>query len=146
MSTAVVTEPFTALPEGGVTTVRSGKYGPYQQVKREAETRWVLNPAQEGVPQVVVDLTTHHDPDGKYFRTSVTWATVESSDGYSTWCWGSDHAMVQVARTPVARYSVKALEAEHQMALSTVALRFEHFARVFNEAAERNGLTTPEEN
>lgn len=139
-------ETFESLPES-TTTVKSGKYGPYNQTKREAKTRWVLNPEAEG-SKVVVDLTTYHSPEGKYFFTSLSWGTVEQvkrhpADGPGTVAieaWASDHMTKRFPATPVARYSVKALEAHHEVALRTVSQRFEHYAPVFEQAAERNGL------
>lgn len=142
-------ESFESLPES-TTTVKSGKYGPYNQTKREAQTRWVLNPG-EGV-QVVVDLTTTHRPESKTFSSTITWGTVETkpfhpSDGkpegavWSVYSWGSDHKMMHIKRDPVARYSVKALEAHHAEAMTVFeALYEQQFASVFVEAAERNGL------
>lgn len=137
---------FESMPEGGTTTVKSGKFGPYNQVKREAQTRWVLNPGEHTT--VVVDLTTYHSPESKCFFSTLTWGTVETkplhpSDGqgvFSVYCWGSDHVSKRLPSVPVARYSVKALEAHHEVALAQVANRFSHFAYVFEEAAERNGL------
>jgi hypothetical protein len=134
---------FDSMPEGGTTTVKSGKYGPYNQTKREAKTRWVLNPGEEGVPQVVVDLVTYHSAEGKYFFSSLTWGTVEPAEPGSVFMvetWASDHLMKRLPTVPVARYSVKALEAAHEAALAAMADRFSHFAPVFEQAAERNGL------
>lgn len=127
------------------TTVKSGKYGPYAQTKREATSLWVLNPEAEGVPTVQVSMTTHHDPDSKVFRTSLTWETqspAEPGSVFSVITWGSDHHMVQVARTPVARYSKKALEAEHAEALKVVeeAWLSNKVQVVFAQAIEKNGL------
>lgn len=139
---------FTSLPEGGTTTVKSGKYGPFNQTKREAETRWVLGKNADG-DEVVADLTTHHDPDSKVFRSYLTWGVSEvvdrhPSDGpgvVSVYRWASDHLMVTASRVPVARYSKRALEETHARVLEAVAGSFEvAYARVFNEAAERNGL------
>ena len=134
---------FESMPEGGTTTVKSGKYGPYNQVRREVRTRWVLNPESEG-PKVVVDLTTYHYADSKQFSTSLTWGTVEPAVEGSTFMvetWSSDHTMLRTHVRPVARYSVKAMEAHHEYALSVVANRWDHARVVFAEAAERSGLT-----
>jgi hypothetical protein len=146
---------FDSMPEGGTTTVKSGKYGPYNQTKREAKTRWVLNPGVEGCsdcrdgtcdregPKVVVDLVTYHSPEGKYFFSSLTWGTVEPAmpgSAFMVETWASDHLMKRFPTVPVARYSVKALEAAHEAALATMADRFSHCAPVFEQAAERNGL------
>ena len=141
-----MTTTFTSLPEGSTTTVKSGK-GSYGQVQREAKTRWVLNPEAEGVPKVVVDLSTHHDPDSKVFRTSLTWGGVEPAvpgSPFHVETWASDHLMLTVRRTLVPRYSQKALEAEHAEALKVVKAEplfgEGRVLAVFNEAAERNGL------
>lgn len=139
---------FAQLPEGGTTTVKSGKFDPFNQTKREAQTRWVLNPEAEG-PAVVVDLTTNHFPESKCFSTSLTWGTVEKverhpSDGpgvVSIYSWASDHQMLRVYDVPVARYSVKALEAHHAEALEAMVGQWGLFSMVFEEAAARNSLT-----
>ena len=134
------------MPEG-TTTVKSGKFGPYNQVKREAETRYFLSPEGEA-SRVVVDVTTHHDPDSKVFRSTITWGTLETrplheadgSGSYTVYSWSSDHAYVVLGRTPVARYSVKALEAEHARILAALAARPSYVEHVFAEAAEAVGL------
>lgn len=146
---------FESMPEGGTTTVKSGKFGPYNQIKREAKTRWVLNPRVEGCsdchdgtcdregPRVVVDLTTYHHPESKVLSTSLTWGTVEPAipgSAFTVETWASDHSMVRVHGVPVARYSQKALEDHHEYAMSVLANRWDHFRFVFEEAAERNGL------
>lgn len=139
---------FETMPSPASTKTRSGKYGPFQQVRRDVRTRWVLNPEAEGVPQIVVDLTTYHYGDSKRYGTSLTWGTVEPTTPGSVFhveTWASDHAMKQVAVTPVARYSVKTMEAHHAAALAEVEQRFSHFAYVFTEAAERSGLTVGSE-
>ena len=142
---------FTSLPEGGTTTVKSGKYGPFNQTKREAETRWVLGKNADG-DEVVADLTTHHDPDSKVFRTYLTWGINEivdrhPSDGpgvVSIFTWASDHQMVTLGRESVARYSKAALEAEHARLLEALAddefFQMSGADTVFEQAAERNGL------
>lgn len=140
-----MTTTFESLPGGGTTTVKSGQYGPFNQTKREAKTRWVLNPADEGVPQVVVDLTTSHYGDRKQFSTSLTWAKVEPAvpgSAFHVETWGSDHTMIRVRTAPCPRYSQKAMEAHHALALETLEEHFAGaFAPVFDEAAERTGLT-----
>lgn len=113
--------------------------------KREIESLWVLNPDQEGVPQVRVTLVTHHDPDGKFFRSSVTWETKEQKDGFGVVCWGSDHKQVLVQREPVARFSKKAIEAAHEVALDLVEEHFDVVQPVFDQAVEKNGLNEPAE-
>lgn len=143
---------FETVPDGAETTVKSGKYGPYSQVKREVKTRWVLNPEAEGVPKVVVDLVTSHWGERKQFSTTLTWGTVKQvqkhpADGPGVLAietWGSDHMMVRVHSTPVARYSVKAMEAHHEAAMAVVEEQWEGAKRVFEQAVEANGLAEVE--
>lgn len=130
------------------TTVKSGKFGPFNQTKREAQTRFTLNPESEG-DKVVVDLHTHHDPDSKVFRTTLTWSTVEPAEPgsvFSVECWASDHAYMTYGRTPVARYSEKALRAEHDEMLSLFHSTFaERGVAVFIDAAAKSGLLQTQE-
>lgn len=138
---------FETVPEGSETTVKSGKFGPYQQVKREVRTRWVLNPEAEGVPKVVVDLTTNHWGERKQFSTTLTWATVEPAvpgSPFMVETWGSDHMMLRVHSTPVARYSVKAMEAHHEAAMAVMEQYWENSKRVFRQAVEASGLAEVE--
>lgn len=124
------------LPEP-TTTVKSGKYGPFNQTKREVQTRWVLNPESE--TKVVVDLFTSHRSESKTFSTTLTWATVQPKEGpFSVETWSSDNLMVTISRESVARYSVKAMEAHHAEALAVVEEYMPqptNVAQVFEEAA-----------
>lgn len=135
---------FETMPEPTSTKVKSGKYGPYNQTKREVTTRWVLNPEAEGVPKVVVDLFTSHRGETKRFYTTLTWATVEPAvegSPFMVETWASDHRMLGVLSAPVARYSQKAMEAHHEVALAAVEANMGYYGAVFQQAAERNGLT-----
>lgn len=116
---------------------------------RRIETEWVLNPDAEGVPSVVVSLTTSHWKSSKQYSTTLTWSTVEPThegSAYKVSTWGSDHKTTRVHTSKVARHSALALEAHHEVALAVVADYWENGpVKVFEEAYERNGLGETEE-
>ena len=133
---------IASMPDPTATVVKSGK-GSYGQTQREVKTTWVLNPEAEGVPQVVVALTTYHYGNRKMFSSSMTWGTREPAvpgSVFSVETWASDHKQVRVYTSPVARYSVKAMESHHAVALTEVEAHWETCYAVFAEAAERSGL------
>ena len=136
---------FSTAPEPTSTTVKSGK-DRFGRDQRVAKTAWVLNPDADGVPQVVVTLTTYHYGDRKMLSSSLTWGTKEPSvpgSVFSVETWGSDHTLLRVHTVPVARYSKKALEAHHAEALDAVETYWDERAEaVFAEAARRSGLVT----
>lgn len=132
---------FETMPTATSQTVKSGKFGPYQQVKREASTRWVLGKDGAG-SEVIVEAVTSHDPDSKVFRAAVTWIVKEprTDSVFSVEKWASDHAYVSVLRDPVARYSQKALEAAHAKTLALVEEHFSVVQNVFEEAFVMGGV------
>ena len=135
---------FETMPSPASTETKSGKYGPYGQTKREVKTRWVLNPEAEGVPKVVVDLFTSHWGDRKVLSTSLTWGTIEPTvpgSQFHVETWSSSNKMVRIHTTPVARYSVKAMEAHHEAAMGMVTDFWgTGVEQVFVEAAGHSGL------
>lgn len=145
----------TSLPEPTSTKTKNGK-GPYGQVERSVEARWVLNPeaAAEGLPTVFVRMTTMHTTSWQRFekssgyQTLMTWGTAEpAKEGsiFSVETWGSDHTTKRIAYEPVARHSLKAMQKAHEEAMATASDYFEQVAPIFAEAAERNGLLVTEE-
>lgn len=132
---------FESLPAPTSTTVKSGKYGPFQQTKREATTRFEIGETPSGL--AVVEVITSHDPDSKVFRAYCTWGRVSSEGGFSVFSWSSDHAYKALLRDPVARYSKKALEEAHGRVLAAIEASFEVVSHVFNEAAA--AASVPEE-
>lgn len=138
----------TSLPEPTSTKTKNGK-GPYGQVERSVETRWVLNPEAEGVPTVFVRLTTMHSAERKQYWTLMTWGTAEAAKPgsiFSVETWSSSHARANVLTTKVARHSLKAMQAQHEQALADVAAYFAGKpVEIFTEAAEQSGLLVTEE-
>lgn len=131
---------FESLPAPTSTTILSGKYGPYQQTKREATTRFEIGEGREGT--IAVEVVTSHDPDSKVFRASCTWVEIKSVERHpmdgpgvaSIITWSSANRMVSLLREPVARYSKKALEETHQHVMSTIEQFPEMVEPVFVQA------------
>lgn len=136
----------TSLPEPTSTKTRNGK-GSYGQVQRDVTTSWVLNPEQvaEGLPAVVVSLTTSHWGERKQYASMMTWETRSTEGAFSITTWGSDHMTWRPLTSPAARHSLKAMEAHHEAALAVVAESPGAFMQIFAEAADRNGLRVAEE-
>jgi len=139
----------TFLPEPTSTQTKNGKDG-YGQVQRSVETRWVLNPEEEGVPTVFVRLTTFHWPERKVYSTLMTWGTHQPAKGssvFSVETWGSDHKSVRVHTSRVARHSLNAMQDHHTEAMAIITEDFGKgvVEEIFAEAAERNGLLVTEE-
>ncbi len=125
------------------TVVRSGKYGPYQQQRRDVTSTWVLNPEAEGVPSVCVTLTTSHWGERKEFASRLTWETrrpAEPGSPFSITTWGSDHTSLGVHTVRVQRYAKSKMEQHHTEALAAMEDHWLGARRVFAEAIERNGL------
>ncbi len=137
---------LATVPGTVKTVVRSGKYGVYNQVQRDVTTTWVLNPEAhaEGSDAIRVSLTTSHRGESKQFSSVLTWDTLEApKDGsvFSVSRWSSDHPLKQIHRVSVARYSVKAMEAHHAVALDVLEQYWdEGVSSVFSEALAQVGF------
>ena len=135
----------TTLPAPTSIEVKSGKYGPFNQVQRHVETRWEIGKTAEG-HTVVVDVTTRHDSYSKSYSTRATWGKIEQverhpSDGpgvVSIYSWSSDHRSARLAQLPAARYSKKMMIEVHERAMEALEVGFESSQayEVFAEASQ----------
>lgn len=133
-------ETFESLPEP---TTRKFAPGWNGKPKREIDTHWALG--QSGQGTVRLYLTTHHDPDSKLFRSTLSWDVLEPAEPGSPFMvshWGSDHHMVQVQRVSAPRYSQKALTKEHDGAIRWVEANWlgMGFYTVAQQAVEKSGV------
>lgn len=145
MTASTATAPQTFAEMGAFKTTRIEFPRSYAEPKgeRSVRTEWVLaERTLEGgkVEQVIIQFDTRHWSSSKRMTSRLTYflRSTEPGSPFTTEAFSLfDQTSVLVRSTSMARYSRKALPAEHDAALAEISEHFGSVSRLVVEALER---------
>lgn len=104
-------------------TTRQGRKTPFnKQGDRTMTSSHLLGTTTEDGAEHVVEVSTHHSTEGKYFFSTARLVTKKSENGFDITTYDLfGGPQVSLGKVPVARYSAKALAEVHQEAMRDLA-------------------------